>query len=150
MSKHQTPFGDFDLSKLMGDLAPGAPDVERLMEAQKKNLEAIAEANRRAAESFQAIVQRQTDLMREAMSEAASAVGDLSASASPEARAQKQADLMRRAFERTITNMREIAEMAAQSNGEIYDLLAQRAAESLAEVKDMTAAPKTKGPRAKS
>lgn len=149
MSKPKSPFVDFDFSKLVGNFGQGAPEVERLMEEQKKNLEAIAEANRRAAESFQAILQRQSDLLREAMSEANSAVGELSTAASPEARAKKQADMMRRSFERTMTNMREIAEMAAKSNGEIFDLLSERAAESIAEFNDVAkgAVAKAKKPK---
>ena len=40
---------------------------------------------------------------------------------------------MKKSFERTLGAMREIAEMAAESNSEIYDLLSKRAAETVSE-----------------
>ncbi len=133
MTKSAFPFMDFDLARLMGGFKTNAPELDGLMAEQKKNLEAIAEVNRRAAEGFQAIMQRQSDMMREAMTEASIAVATLSGETSPEARAQKQAELMRKSFERTLAAMREIAEMAADSNSEIYDLLSKRAAATVSE-----------------
>jgi phasin family protein len=133
MTKSAFPFMDFDFARMMSGFKADAPELDGLMAAQKKNLEAIAEANRRAAEGFQAIMQRQSDMMRDAMTEASSAVATLSSETSPEARARKQAELMKKSFERTLGAMREIAEMAAESNSEIYDLLSKRAAETVSE-----------------
>ncbi|MEX2630722.1 MAG: phasin family protein [Tistlia sp.] len=142
-TKTGNPFldGDFtqfsDFKKWSEQFQIPGLDMQSLMEAQRKNLEAISQANRIAIEGAQALAQRQMEILRTTMEEASKVMSDLAAAGTPEERMAKQADLVREAFERAIANTRELAEMGAKSNTEALDLINKRVAESLTEVKGM-------------
>lgn len=143
MTKTGNPFLDIDFTQYQDFKKwseqfqiPGL-DMQSMMEAQRKNLEAIGQANRIAIEGAQALAQRQTEILRSTMEEASRVMGDLAASGTPEERMAKQADVIREAFERAIANMRELAEMGAKSNTEALDLINKRISEQLGEIKGM-------------
>ena len=81
-------FGDFmdfskmDFSKMdFGKFAeqfkmPGV-DSKALIEAQRKNVEAMTQANRVALEGVQAIAQRQAEILRQAMEESSKVMREL-------------------------------------------------------------------------
>ena len=76
-SKTGNPFMDqnftemFDPRKYMDQFQMPGLDNQGLMEAHRKNIEAVTEANRVAFEGAQAMARRQTEIVREAMDEAA-------------------------------------------------------------------------------
>lgn len=143
MAKTGNPFLDMDFTQYQDFKKwseqfqiPGL-DMQSMMEAQRKNLEAISQANRIAVEGAQALAQRQMEILRSTMEEASKVMSDLAASGTPEERMAKQADVVRDAFERAIANMRELAEMGAKSNTEALDLINKRISEQLEEIKGM-------------
>ena len=143
-----SPFGEFDLSKMMaGFKMPQMPqmgqmpqvDVESMLSAQRKNIEAVQRANQVAAENFQAIARRQVEMMQSAMEEAATSVRDLMSAGSPEEGAKRQSELVQRSMEAAVSNMRELAEMTARSSQELFDCVNQRFSESLEEMRTVGA-----------
>ena len=76
-------FGEMDLEKMMKDFKMPGLDVDGLLSSQRKNLEAIGEANKVAMEGMQAVAQRQTEIMREAMEEMAKATQSMAAIGMP-------------------------------------------------------------------
>lgn len=139
-----SPFGEFDLSKMMAGFKmpqmsqmPQMPqvDVESVLSAQRKNIEAVQRANQVAAENFQAIARRQVEMMQSAMEEAATSVRDLMSAGSPEEGAKRQSELVQRSMEAAASNMRELAEMTARSSQELFDCVNQRFSESLEEMR---------------
>ena len=147
--KNNFPFGEFDVSKMMaGFRMPQMPqmgnmpqmpqvDVEQMMSAQRRNIEAMQRANQVAAENFQAIARRQVEMMQSAMEEAATSMRDMMSAGSPEEGAKKQTDLVQRSMESAVSNMRELAEMTARSSQELFDCVNQRFSESLQEMRTM-------------
>ena len=141
MAKTGNPFldGDFtqysDFKKWSEQFQIPGVDMQSMMEAQRKNFEAITQANRIAIEGAQAMAQRQAEILRTTMEEASKVMSDLAASGTPEERLAKQADVVREAFERAVSNMRELAEMGAKSNSEALELINKRISESLTEIK---------------
>lgn len=143
-----SPFGEFDLSKMMaGFKMPQMPqmgqmpqvDVESMLSAQRKNIEAVQRANQVAAENFQAIARRQVEMMQSAMEEAATSVRDLMSAGSPEEGAKRQSELVQRSMEAAVSNMRELAEMTARSSQELFDCVNQRFSESMEEMRTVGA-----------
>lgn len=141
MAKSGNPFLDTDFMQMMdpGRLAeqyrlPGF-DPQEAMASQRKNLEAIAAANRVAVEGAQAIARRQAEILRRTMEEASAAAQELAGAGAPEERAAKQAEIAKRAFEAAIANMRELAEMGAKAQSEAMEQINGRVAESLDEVR---------------
>lgn len=135
-------MADFDPSKMMNefnkavtDMKVPAVDAAPLMEAQRKNLEALAEANKLALEGVQAVFKRQAEILQKTIDEVQGNLKDVSASGSPQDAVVMQADLVKGAFENALGNMRELAEMVSKSNTEAFDTVNKRFGESLEELK---------------
>lgn len=117
---------------------PGMPDFQAFADAQKRNLEALAMANKLAMEGAQAVARRNMEIMQQTMSEMTQAVQSMtSVEGSPNAKASQQAEMVKGAYERAVANMQEIAELMQKSNGEAVGVLNRRFAEALEEVKGM-------------
>jgi phasin family protein len=131
------PFWDMDVSKMMADMKVPGVDMDALMQSQRKNIEALTAANKLAFEGMQAVATRQTEILRQTMDEMSKMMSDMMAAGTPEDRMAKQADLTKAAFEKSLANMREIAEMIAKSNSEAADVITQRVSATLEEIKTM-------------
>lgn len=132
------PAKMFDFEKLAADMRRsglGSVDMGSVLEAQRRNLEALAQANQVAAEGFKALAQRQSEIMRHTMEQAGTAMRDLMSPASPEDKAARQTEIAKAAFERAIANARELAEMMTRAQHEAGDVIAKRMAASLEELK---------------
>ena len=138
MAKQENPFLNIDFQKMMMDFKMPGIDADALMNAQQKNIEAISNANQLAAEGFQAIGKRQTELFQQAVEESQKALGALLSQGAPEDRIAEQAETVKTTIERTVSNLREISEMLAKSNQEAFDVINKRITESLEEVKALT------------
>ncbi|MCA8908382.1 MAG: phasin family protein [Rhodospirillaceae bacterium] len=136
------PLWDMDITKMMGDFKFPGLDVEGIMATQRKNIEAVQAANKLAMEGLQAVAQRQTEILRQTMEEISKMMQDMMAAGTPEDRMAKHADLLKTAFERTLSNMREMAEMIAKSNTEAAEVISARVSENLEEIKGMAKAAK--------
>ena len=128
------PF-EFDFTKMMADYKVPGIDFTAMAAAQKKNLDAITKANQLAFEGMQAVVRRQTELLKQMMEEASGAVQQMMADGTPEQKIARQTDMIRQGFEKTLANMKEMSEMVAKSNTEAADVISKRVSESLTELK---------------
>lgn len=118
------------------------PDMSAFAEAQKRNMEALAQANRVALEGAQAIAKRNMEILQQSVAEMTEAAQRLaSAEASPQAKAAQQAEVMKAAYERAVANMKEIADLIQKSNGEAVGVLNKRFAEAMEEVKGLIKSP---------
>ncbi|WP_114394280.1 phasin family protein [Oleisolibacter albus] len=147
MATTKNPFLDFDptkffdpskfmdLSKLMSDYRLPGMDIEAMLAAQRRNVEALTAANQLAVEGVQAVLRRQGEILRQSLEEASSMMSELMAAGTPEDKVAKQAELVKGAFEKAIANMKEMAEMVAKSNSEAAEVLSNRVKESIEEVK---------------
>ncbi|MFZ1827890.1 MAG: phasin family protein [Candidatus Competibacteraceae bacterium] len=133
-------FGKFDVTKMLGDVKIPGFDLQAVMDAQRKNIEALNAANQAAVQGMQAVAQRQAEILSQSMSEVSSIAQQLASSASnPQEMTTKQAELARKAFEQALANMRELAEMVSKSNTEAFAIINKRVTESLQELKSLVA-----------
>src|SRR5262249_50489451 len=103
MVNGQNPFGkifDFDLSKAMADFRVPGIDVDAVVATQRKNIEALTQANQLALEGVQAVARRQVEITRQALEEFSAYVRELAAPGSPEDRLAKQAEISKTAIEK--------------------------------------------------
>lgn len=138
------PFAEFDFEKMMKEMKfPAMPNMDfgELMQSQRKNVEAITQANKVALEGMQAVARRQAEIMREAMEEVSKASQSLASSgtSNPQELSAKQTELARSSMERSMERLRELAEMVAKSNSEAFEVLQRRMSEALEEFKEMMA-----------
>lgn len=135
MANPANPFPDFDVTRLMSEFRVPGLDTEALLNAQRRNIEALTRANQLAAEGMQAVMKRQAEILRQTMEEASRMAGAVAEAGSPDKQAAKQAEVAKAAFETAIANMREIAELVTRANKDTFDVINQRVAESLDEVR---------------
>ena len=127
------PFAGFDFTKFMGDFSVPAFDVEKMIALQTKNAETFASANKLAAESVQAIFQRQTAIAREGAEEMTAAFQEMLAAGEPKDKMARQTDMTREGIERGVANFQEITAAASKTNQQVFDILNKRFVESLDE-----------------
>ena len=139
--KPEFPFFNFDVKKFAGDLKLPNVDLDSIVASSRKNIEALTQANRIAFEGFQAVAKRQVEIMRETMTEAASVLRNVMSGSPTDAKVAPE--VLKKAFEAALANMRELAEMTSKANSEAFDVIQKRVADSIEELKSLTA--KAKG-----
>ena len=118
----ETPF--FDFTKLMRQFRLPGVDFAALVDRERKNIEALAEANRIAFEGWQRLVRRQAEILQETMKKVVADAGQEDAM-------KKRADLAKEGFEEALANMRELAEMATKSQKEAFEVVRKRIEENV-------------------
>jgi len=132
----KNPFLDFDFSKALSDFRVPGIDVDAVVAAQRKNIEALTQANQLAVEGVQAVARRQVEIARQAIDEFQAIVREFATPGSPEDRIAKQAEYSKQALEKGIANARELTEMVTKANTEAFNVLNKRVTESFEEVRD--------------
>ena len=135
MDSRQT-FLDTDFSKAFAGFTLPGFDVEAVLASQRKNIEALTQANQLAVEGVQAVARRQAEIAREAIDEASTVLRDIVQPTAPEERIAKQAELLKQTFERSLANTRELALMLAKANTEAFDVVAKRVAQGFEEIRE--------------
>ena len=135
----QNPFTDFfaqnDFSKFFESYQSAPFDMQSFMETQRKNIQALTEAQKVAVDNLQAIAQRQSTILSEMVEDNAAMAKEFMAEGTPEEKIAKNADLVKASYERSVKNMNEIGEMLSQSNQEACQIIDKRVKASLTEVK---------------
>jgi phasin family protein len=131
------PYGTFDFTKFMADFKVPAFDIDKIMAAQKKNIETLASANKLAADAAQGLFERQAAVVRENIEELTAATQELLAAGEPKEKAARHAELTREGIERVVTNVKELNESVAKTNGAVFEVLNKRFVEGLDEVKGL-------------
>ncbi|HEY0521886.1 MAG TPA: phasin family protein [Stellaceae bacterium] len=136
MTNGQNPFLNYDVTKLMGDFRVPGVDVDAVVATQRKNIEALTQANQLAVEGIQAVARRQVEIARQAVDEFSTVVREFTSPGSPEDRLAKQAEFTKTVLEKALANARELAELVTKANTEAFNVLNKRVTESLDEVRD--------------
>lgn len=135
----RTPFFDFDVTKMFADFRLFRPfDVEAMWAAQRRNLEALTQANQLAVEGVQAVAKRQIEMTQQAMEDLSTLVREMILPASTEDRIAKQTDFTKKAIDKSLSHGREIAALAAKAGTEATEVLQKRATEGLDEMRAFT------------
>lgn len=158
MAKSSNPY-DFDPTKMfnidpqqmiaqwqsaMESIKVPGVDMNKILDAQRKNVEAVTEANRIAIEGVQALMQRQAEIMQQSVDEVTKQLQSFDPASDPSERMAKQTELAQEAFQQALDRMRELAEMASKSQQEAFEAIQARFNESLEEIRtNMQAAAKT-------
>jgi len=132
-SKLAEQWEKFDFAKAADQFKFPGLDAQALVEYQKRNIEAVASANKIALEGAQAVIRRQAEILRQSVEEASKAFSELNAAGTPQDKIVKQAELAKGAYEAALANLRELSEMASKSNGEAAELISTRVSESFGE-----------------
>lgn len=128
MSDTGMPF--VDVTKLLEQFKLPGIDIDAIIEARRKDVEALTQANQIVYESMQALARREAEILEQSMAEWQGAMAGM-AGTNPAEMATKGTELATQAFGRALANMRELAEMASKSQAQTYEVLNRRFQENL-------------------
>jgi phasin family protein len=138
-SKHTTaadasamPWLD-DLKKLIEKYQLPGVDVAALVDWQRKDMEALAEANRQALEGTKALIDRRNEILQKTLSQWQATVKDAT---SAEA-VSKQAEAVKQGIEKAFANFRELSEMEAQARNNAWKVVQDRIQENSSNLQKM-------------
>ncbi|WP_458766615.1 phasin family protein [Cupriavidus basilensis] len=135
MSTPSNPFTDF--SKLLEQYKLPGVDMTSVIEARRKDIEAITEANKVAYEGMQALVQKQTEILSKTMQEIQSAAQKMTTGGNPAEAMANQGEFVQQGLQKAFNNMRELAEMAQKSQAEALAVITKRAEQNIEEAKNL-------------
>lgn len=118
-----------DMATLLSQFNVPDLNLDAVLSARQRDLAALMEANQEAFAGVEAVTRRQMALAEEALEAWREAARNFRVG-SPGALDQSAAQ---QAFGRLLTEMRELAEMSAQSQARVYQIVQKRAEESIAE-----------------
>src|SRR5487761_709264 len=126
-----------DFGKVIGDMRAPTVDLETVVAMQRKNMEALTQANQLAIEGVQAGLRHQLEMTRRSMEEFSTLFTSFfQSNGSMEERLAKQADISKAALEKGLSNAHEVADLMTKANSEAFNVLTRRVTETLEELRD--------------
>jgi phasin family protein len=130
-------FKQNDFTKHLAAMKMPGVDPDALVSAQRKNMDALVEANKAAAAGSQDLFKKQVAIFEETMAEAQKQLQGFDATRIDADKAKAQGELAKVAFEKALGNMQALAESAQKANSDAYEVISKRIAESLEELRDL-------------
>ena len=127
-------FGD--LTKMLEQFKLPGVDTQEVVEARRKDIDALVQANQAVYEGMQALANKQGELLKTAMEDIQSAMKG-TASGIGVGDPAKQGELARKAYEKVLGDMKDLADIARESQADAMAKITQRGTEHLDEVKKM-------------
>jgi phasin family protein len=121
-------------TKLAEDLKLPRVDTETLIEAHRKNIDALARSAEAASEGAKALAVKQREIVEEAIRETSAVVREFELE-SPQDAVAKQSELARRAFEAAIRNTGDVAQLVQKSSADALTIIQERMQQSFEEIR---------------
>jgi phasin family protein len=130
-----TNFFNFDVTKMFADFRFKPIDVEAVWAAQRRNIEALSQANQLAVEGAHAVVKRHIEMTQQTFEDLSALMREMAQPASTEDRISKHTEYTKKMIDKGLSHGREIAMMAAKTGTEAAEVLHKRTTEGLDEMK---------------
>ena len=111
-------------------------DVDKLVDIQLKNIDALGRSAQTAGEGAKALADKQREIMEAAFKETSAMVRDFHPVGDPQGTLAKQKDYAKRALELTMQNTRDVAELTKKTTTDATAIVRDRLRESLTELRD--------------
>lgn len=125
----------FDISKAFGEFRFLNFDADAIAAAQRKNVEAMIQANQIAVDGIRAVAERQAELLRQTLGQASSMLSYWTQPDAPVEKLAKNADATKHAFETTLANVRELNSLSAKAGEDVFNVFARRVSQAFDEVR---------------
>ncbi len=127
-----------DMTKMFdGATVPGL-DTEAVTEAQKKNVQAFVDANRVAAEGYQAMFKKQVEVMQASIAEMTETMKEATTTPISAETAEKRLEAAKAQFESGVAIFTDLSEAARKTNEEAFAIIRARFTEGVEEIREMT------------
>jgi phasin family protein len=122
-----------DMKKMIDKVRLPGVDVAALIDWQRKDIEALTEANRQAYEGVKTLIERRNEMLREAFSQWQTTMKDASGADA----ISKQTELAKQSVEKAVANFRELSEMEAQARTNAWKVVQERMQENMANLQKL-------------
>ena len=122
-----------DLGQLIRKYQLPGIDVAAIVEAQRKDMEALTEANRLAFEGIKTLAERRTEILKESLAQWQAALQG----ASGEGGIAKVTEAVKQGVQQAATHFKELAELEAQTRGEAWKVMQDRFQENVANLQKL-------------
>lgn len=130
------PFGN--LTQMLEQFKVPGVDMSAIIESRRKDIDALVAANQAALDAMQALAKKQTDLLTQAMQGVQEAASGITNGGAGMPDPTKVAELARKAYEKTLLDLKDMAEIARQAQTDAMAGISERASKSLQEIQAMT------------
>ena len=141
MSDPRPGFFDFDVTKMFADFRFKPFDVEAAWAAQRRNIEALSQANQVAVEGAHAVVKRNIEMAQQTVEDLSTWMREMAQPASTEERIAKQTEYTKKMLDKGLSHGREIALMATKAGAEAAEVLHRRTTEGIDELRSFACKP---------
>ena len=105
-----------------------------MLEMQRKNIQALTDANQRVIRGWQTLAQRQTEMVSQFIQDNSGLAREGLRDGTAQEKLTRQADIVKSYCDRSLAHSRELGEIVRQCTIEAAEVLNQRVAASLAEL----------------
>jgi phasin family protein len=125
------------ITKMLEQFKLPGIDIGALVDARRKDIEAVAAANDTALRGIQALNQKQSEILRTTLTQLETLVSPSASSESAPEKSTKKSELVQQAVQTALANMRELAETAYRSQADAQAMIGKRVQENLDELKSL-------------
>ena len=122
-----------ELSAMFQQFQVPGVDVTALVEWQRRDLEALAEANRQAYEGMMALVERRNEILRNSIAERQESVKD---TLGPDAMA-KQSEAIQRSMKRAMADFKELTALETKARTDAWKVVQQRMQDNMKNLQEL-------------
>ena len=134
MSQNSPPNPFADFSKMFEQFKVPGVDMSAIVDARRKDVDALIKVNQAAYESFQAMARKQSEMLAQAIQGAQDAAKHTAGNAGDPG---QQTALARKAYEKALADMKELADIARKSQADALAIISQRANQQVEELKKL-------------
>ena len=128
----QNPFGD--VTKMLEKFKVPGIDMTAIIEARRKDIEAVVESNKAAMQAMQAMASKQAEMFTSAMQDIQANAKGMMGSVGD---STKQTEIAKKAFAKAVADMKDLAAMTQKAQTDSMASITKRASEHMAEIKKM-------------
>ena len=126
-----------DMTKMFENMKVPGFEADVVTEAQKKNMQAFVDANRVAAEGYQALFKKQVEIMQTSVADLTEVMKEANAQPMSSEGTEKRLEMVKGQFEKGVAAFTEMSEQARKANEEAMEIIRARFNEGVQEIKDI-------------
>lgn len=122
-----------DAAQIIADLKPPKLDMNALLEAQRRNIEAITTVNQAVFDKLQSFAVRQAEVMRQGLEEASRLMNAIIAAPKMEEKVILQSEGSKIMMEKCMANTCDAAETIGKCNSDVMEIVSNRVSDGMKE-----------------
>ncbi len=138
MAQQKNPFADFfaqnDFSKLFDNYKNPAFDMKSFMETQRKNIQAVTQAQQLAFQGLQAVAQRQGEIISQIVEDNSALTKELLSEGTPEEKISKNAEIFKEVYQRSVSHLKELSDLISKSGTDASNVINKRVTATMNEI----------------